>query len=163
MKRAIYPESFNPFTNGHLDIVRKAAEIFDEVIIVIAQNYQKENDRDNNLAKQIAIENVIIDEGLKNVKVTIIDDQLLIDYMRCCNIKYIVRGLRNTMDYNYEENIAAVNKLLYPTIEYIYFRTDNAAISSSMVRELKAYGKDISNFVPKAINDMIKEGELKWK
>ena len=63
----------------------------------------------------------------------------------------MIRGLRNNMDYNYEENIAEVNKLINPNLEYIYFRAENVAVSSSMVKELKFYGKDVSKYVPDCV------------
>ena len=63
----------------------------------------------------------------------------------------MIRGLRNNMDYNYEENMAEVNKLINPELEYVYFRADNVAVSSSMVKELRQYGQDISPYVPAAI------------
>ena len=71
------------------------------------------------------------------------------------DIRYMIRGLRNNMDYNYEENIAEVNKLINPRLEYVYFRAENVAVSSSMVKELRTYGLDISPYVPKAIFDIV--------
>ena len=69
----------------------------------------------------------------------------------------MVRGLRNNMDYNYEENIAEVNKLIDPSLEYVYFRADNVAVSSSMVKELRHYGQDVSIYVPPAIAALLAE------
>ena len=72
-------------------------------------------------------------------------------YCKQNNIKYFVRGLRNNMDYNYEENIAEVNKLLNDELEYVYFRADDKAISSSMVRELMSYKQGVNNWVPEEV------------
>ena len=69
----------------------------------------------------------------------------------------MIRGLRNNLDYNYEENIAEINKLIDPKLEYVYFRAENVAVSSSMVKELNKYGHDVSSFVPKAVRDMLDE------
>ena len=82
-------------------------------------------------------------------------DGLIADLMQNWGVKYLIRGLRNTMDYNYEENIAEVNKLIYPDIEYVYFRAENSAISSSTVKELNSFGQDVSKYIPMAVMDVI--------
>ena len=83
-------------------------------------------------------------------------DGLVAEYTNVNNIGYMIRGLRNNMDYNYEENIAEINKLINPHLEYVYFRAENVAVSSSMVKELNSYGHDVSSFVPKPVLDVIK-------
>ena len=152
---AVYPGSFDPFTNGHLDIVKKASKLFDKVIIVIAINKSKSRTYDTT-DMCIAIEDTLTENNITNCVVGSWDG-LIADLMRSWGEKYLIRGLRNTMDYNYEENIAEVNKLIYPEIEYVYFRADNSAISSSMVRELYSYGQDVSGYVPKAVMDVMRE------
>lgn len=146
-KKALYPGSFDPFTNGHLDIVKKAAELFDRVYIVIGINAMKKRSTDPEAMKN-AIEQTLSDCNIKNCTVCIYDG-LIAAFAKENNISYMIRGLRNNMDYNYEENIAEVNKLINPNMEYIYFRAENVAVSSSMVKELHAYGQDISKYVPK--------------
>ena len=151
--RAIYPGSFDPFTNGHLDIVKKAATLFDEVDVVIGVNSNKR--RTFSAADmKLAIEQTVQALGLTNVSVTI-HDGLVAEYAKQNDISYMIRGLRNNMDYNYEENIAEVNKLINPRMEYVYFRAENVAVSSSMVKELRSYGLDISPYVPQAIFDIV--------
>ena len=152
-KRAIYPGSFDPFTNGHLDIVKKAAALFDEVDVVIGVNANKRRTFSPVDMKQ-AIEQTLRKMKLTNVSVTI-HDGLVAEYAKQNDIPYMIRGLRNNMDYNYEENIAEVNKLINPRMEYVYFRAENVAVSSSMVKELRSYGLDISPYVPKAIFDIV--------
>ena len=148
-KKAIYPGSFDPFTNGHLDIVKKAAELFDEVYVVIGVNSEKKRTFDaQNM--QIAIEKTLCEMGLDNCRVCI-HSGLVAEFARINEIRYMIRGLRNNMDYNYEENIAAVNKLINPDMECIFFRADNIALSSSMVKELNCYSLDISQYVPEAV------------
>ena len=152
-KKAIYPGSFDPFTNGHLDIVKKAAAIFDQVYVVIGINVQKKRTfpTENMIS---AIEKAVADAGISNVVVTA-HDGLVAQYAREQGIGYMIRGLRNNMDYNYEENIAEVNKLINPAMESVYFRADNVAVSSSMVKELHSYGLDVSPYLPKAVFDIL--------
>ena len=151
--KAIYPGSFDPFTNGHLDIVKKSAALFDEVYVVIGINSAKRRAVDSDLMKK-AIEDTVADLGLTNVRVAVYEG-LVAQYAKENGIKYMIRGLRNNMDYNYEENIAEVNKLINPSMEYVYFRAENVAVSSSMVKELHAYGQDISVYLPKAVFDIL--------
>ena len=81
---------------------------------------------------------------------------LVAEYTKENNIKYMIRGLRNNMDYNYEENIAEINKLINPALEYVYFRAENVAVSSSMVKELNAFHKDVAKFVPEPVRKLMK-------
>ena len=143
---AIYPGTFDPFTNGHLDIVKKSAKIFNEVYVVIGINNKKTRTYDIYDMRQ-AVEETLVEHRLNNCKV-IIYNGLIGQFTQDNNIGYMVRGLRNNMDYFYEENIAEVNKLINPEIEYVYFRADNVALSSSMVKELNGYGQDVSKYVP---------------
>ena len=146
-KVAVYAGSFDPFTNGHLSIVKKSAELFDEVIVGIAENSNKKRKTDLYEMKYA------IQEQLKcydNVCVATISG-LVADYCKKKDICYLVRGLRNTSDYLYEENIAKINNEINPDLKTIYFRADNDVISSSMIRELKEHCKDVSKFVPEEI------------
>lgn len=152
-KSAIYPGSFDPFTNGHLDMVKKGCELFEKVYILIGVNADKKRTYDSGLMKD-AICKVLEDNGINNCEV-VVHEGLVAQYMKDNNIKYMIRGLRNNMDYNYEENIAEINKLINPELDYVYFRAENVAVSSSMVKELKSYGKDVSKFVPEAVLQVI--------
>lgn len=148
-RNALYPGSFDPFTNGHLDIVKKAAELFEEVYIVIGVNAKKTRSFPADGMKT-AIEATLQDCGIHNCRVCV-HDGLVAEFSKHNGIHYMIRGLRNNMDYNYEENIAEVNKLINPDIENIYFRAENVAVSSSMVKELYSYQRDISKYVPQKI------------
>ena len=152
-KRAIYPGSFDPFTNGHLDVVKKAAALFDEVYVSIGVNATKHRSFSSEKMK-LAIERTMQELGLNNVRVTVFDG-LVAEYAKENEIGYMIRGLRNNMDYNYEENIAEVNKLINPELEYVYFRAENVAVSSSMVKELHAYGRDVSAYLPRPVMDIL--------
>lgn len=152
--KAIYPGSFDPFTNGHLDIVKKSAELFGEVYVVIGVNANKRRAFDP--AKMTkAIEATVKSLGITNVKVAAYEG-LVAEYAKTNGIKYMIRGLRNNMDYNYEENIAEVNKLINPEMEYVYFRAENVAVSSSMVKELNYYGQDVSGYLPGPVMEIMK-------
>jgi pantetheine-phosphate adenylyltransferase len=102
-----------------------------------------------------AIEQALVDNNIFNCEVSIFCG-LVAQYTKDNNIGYMIRGLRNNMDYNYEENIAQVNKLINPDLEYIYFRAENVAVSSSMVKELDSYNQDISKYVPESVMKVIK-------
>ena len=147
-KSALYAGSFDPFTVGHLSIAKKGAELFDELVICVTQNANKTRSTDMYTMAQ-AIADVF--KNYNNVYVTTINNRLIADYCREYKIDYLIRGLRNTNDYLYEENIAKINSEINPNLKTIYFRSDNDVISSSMVRELIAYNKDISKFVPEEI------------
>ena len=150
---AIYPGSFDPFTNGHLDIVKKSAKLFDKVYVIIGVNAQKKRTYDREEIK-LAIEKTLKENGLDNCEALVFDG-LFAEFAKEKNAKYIVRGLRNNMDYNYEENMAEVNKMINPDMEYVYLRANNVAVSSSMVKELNHYNKDISAFVPAPICELM--------
>ena len=153
MRKAIYPGSFDPFTNGHLDIVKKSAALFDEVYVVIGVNSQKRRTFEAEAMRK-AIERVLESLQITNVRVEVYEG-LVAEFAKQQGIKYMIRGLRNNMDYNYEENIAEVNKLINPAMEYVYFRAENVAVSSSMVKELHTYGLDVSPYLPKAVYDIL--------
>ena len=152
-KTAMYPGSFDPFTNGHLDIVKKASELFELVYIVIGVNSNKRRSFPAD-AMKTAIEQALEENGITNCVVCVYDG-LTAAYSKNNSIHYMIRGLRNNMDYNYEENIAEVNKLINPNMEYIYFRAENVAVSSSMVKELYLYHQDIAKFVPQPMLDVM--------
>ena len=142
---ALFAGSFDPYTNGHHDVVRKAAALFDEVVVLIGINVNKRRAFDAE-AMRLAIQQALDSDGL-NAR-AVIDTGLVSDYCAEHGIRWYVRGLRSAADYSYEEGNAKVNQLLNPKLETIYLRGDDATLSSSMVRELMAFGKDISGFVP---------------
>lgn len=157
-KKALYAGSFDPFTMGHLSIVEKSAKLFDKVIIGIAQNSKKKRNTSVDTMKK-AIENQIA--NLPNVAVAVVDG-LVADYCTENDIGYLIRGLRDTTDYLYEENIAKINREINVDLLTIYFRADNEVISSSMVRELVEYGKDVSRFVPPEVLKILQQSEVSY-
>ena len=154
MNIGFYPGSFDPFTNGHLHVVKSASKLFDKVIIGIGINSTKARNFSKELMED-AIKQCLMDENLLNVDV-ISYDNLSIDAAISCNCNYIIRGLRNDMDYHYEENIAQINEEL-SNLDTIYIRSGKFGfISSTMIRDLINNHRDISNYVPKAIIQKLK-------
>lgn len=151
---ALYAGSFDPYTNGHHAIVRKAAALFDRVDVVIGINVSKRRAFDA-AAMADAIRQSLRDDGLENVRVAV-HEGLIAEYAAQNGIRWYVRGLRNAMDYAYEENIALVNHIIHPDLETLYLRGDEPAISSSMVRELLAFNRDASPFVPAAVGRLMR-------
>lgn len=147
MKRiALFPGSFDPFTKGHEDIVLRGLKIFDEIIIAIGYNSQKKHyfDIDDMLDKIkscfLSYENIKVDKY----------SELTAAYANDHGAKFLLRGLRNTTDFEYENSIAMVNKDLYNGLETVFLITSPkfAFISSSIIREVQIYGGDISKYIP---------------
>ena len=157
MKTGFYTGSFDPFTNGHLHVVKKAAEVFDKVIIGIGIHPTKRRRYDKEEMKH-AIEKVLKRENLNNVFV-IEYDNLSVDCAKEHNSTYLIRGIRNGTDYEYEEIMASMNEEL-SGLDTIYFRAGKLGnISSSMVVELLRNGKNVDTYLPNEIVDVIKKKE----
>ena len=157
MKTAIYAGSFDPFTNGHLDILKQANELFDLIFIIFANNPIKK--RNYNIDKMMQAVNItLLNINMKGYSIYS-SSKLISDLAKIENVTYLIRGLRNPNDYIYEENIAKINKELNPDLNTIYFRTDNEIISSTMVKELFVYGKDISKYVNPYVLEVMKYGK----
>ena len=148
MKKTVFPGSFDPITLGHCEIIEKACEIFDEVIVSVGNNSEK-NYRFS-LDQRIKF---ISDEFINNPKVYVEKyEGLTVDFCKSKNVKHIVRGLRNPADFEFEKKIALFNNSL-ENIETIFFLTspNNAFISSSMVREIMNNGGNFKKFVPNSV------------
>ena len=148
MKRAMFPGSFDPITLGHCEIIEKACEIFDELIVSVGNNSDK--DYKFSLDQRLKF---ISDEFKNNSKVYVEKyEGLTVDFCKTKNIKHIVRGLRNPADFEFEKKIALFNNSL-EDVETIFFLTspNNAFISSSMVREIMDNGGDFKKFVPDSV------------
>ena len=148
MKKAVFPGSFDPITLGHCEIIEKACEIFDEVIVSVGNNSDK--NYKFSLDKRIKF---ISDEFINNPKIFVEKyEGLTVDFCKNKNVKHIVRGLRNQADFEFEKKIALFNNSL-ENIETIFFLTspDNAFISSSMVREIMDNGGNFKKFVPNSV------------
>lgn len=147
MKRiALFPGSFDPFTNGHYDIVVRGLTLFDEIIIAIGHNTKKQRYFDVNLIKQ-KVEGAFA--GNSNVSV-VIYNELTSEFAKKNGSHFILRGLRNTTDFEYENGISQVNRYLNGDLETVFLITSPqyASISSSIIRELHKYGADTNAFLP---------------
>ncbi|MGI9325291.1 MAG: pantetheine-phosphate adenylyltransferase [Pseudomonadales bacterium] len=150
MTTVVYPGSFNPITNGHTDLVRRALSLFDHVVLAIGTSAAK--DPATYLAERIALcEEVLSEYG---DKVTVEGfNSLLVNYVRGKDTRFILRGLRTVTDFDYEFQMAEMNQSLDSEIEYVFLPTSKECsfISSSLVREIAALGGDISEFVHPAV------------
>ena len=153
MKTAVYPGSFDPVTNGHLDIIRRAAEIFDKVIVAVFVNKSKKsaftvNERVEMLQKATA--------EFDNVEITS-SDKLVVQFMKEKNIRILIKGLRMISDFEYEFQMALANREQCPDIETLFMMTSSelSHVSSSLVRELAGYGGDLAKLVPPQCIDTI--------
>ncbi|MBO6229342.1 MAG: pantetheine-phosphate adenylyltransferase [Ruminiclostridium sp.] len=153
MKKAIYPGSFDPVTNGHLEIIKRASLLFDHLIVLISVNPNKTS---NFTVEERAdlLRRVCYD--IPNVQVDSCSG-LIVDYFRDHNCDIIVKGLRAMSDFENEFQMAHVNKHLCPRAETVFLCADSQStyLSSSMVRQIATFGGDISPFVPDAIKDDI--------
>ena len=150
---AIYPGSFDPVTNGHIDLIYRACKIFDKVIIAITQNASKTS-------------LLSIDQRIEAVEASITSlnntqvlgfNSLLVDFAKDHNAQIIIRGLRAVSDFDYEFQLSGMNKRLNPEIETLFMTPSEefANISSSLVREILSLGGDISAFVPASVETIL--------
>ena len=147
--KALYPGSFDPISNGHLDIIKRAAKLFDELYVVVSYNINKKSTF--SMDERVEMINEVC-KNIKNVKV-IAYDGLIVNFAQENNIGVIIRGLRNYSDYEAEFQLAQYNYDINNKIETILFmpRTKNQFISSSAIKEMVNFDVDISKYVPKEI------------
>ena len=153
MKRIVYPGTFDPIHNGHLDIARKAAELFDELILVVAVNQEKSplfNDKER-------VD--LIKESLSDVKNVRVDtfNGLVVDYVRSTESVAIIRGLRYVSDFEFEFQMAMMNYNLNPNIKSLFMMPDEKYIhlNSTVIKDVARLGGDISDYVPNCVQDAL--------
>jgi len=149
MQVAVYPGTFDPITNGHTDLVHRALQLFDGVIVAVAVNAGKEPIC--GVGERVALVNEVLD-GLEGVTVTAFDN-LLVDFVRESGARVILRGLRAVSDFEYEFQLAGMNRRLAPDVETVFLTPAErySYISSSLVREIARLGGDVSEFVHPAV------------
>ena len=155
MKTVVCPGSFDPITNGHLDIIQRASGIFDRVIVLVAANQEKHNFFTVQERVEM-IRRVVKELGLSNVEVDW-DSGLLVAYIQRAGAAAIVKGLRAVSDFEYEFQMSLTNHKLLPECETIFFTTSsrNMYLSSSIVRQVGRLGGDITGFVPPCVYQQI--------
>jgi pantetheine-phosphate adenylyltransferase len=154
MRSAIYPGSFDPLTNGHLDVVQRAAKLFDRVVVAVAQNDGKHPLF--TLAERVALVKAAV-AHLPNVEADSFDG-LLVDYVASRQAKAIVRGLRAVSDFEFEFQLALMNRKLDENIETIFMMPKDTYtfLSSRIVKEIARLGGDVSQFVPPNVQEALK-------
>lgn len=150
---AVYPGTFDPITNGHSDLVQRAAGLFEHVIVAIAANPSKTPLFD--LAQRVAMAEHVLSR-FENVEVCGFSD-LLVDFVKAKNAKVILRGLRAVSDFEYEMQLASMNRHLETSLETVFMTPseETSFISASLVKEIALHGGDVSKFVHKSIVDAL--------
>ena len=159
MLRAVYPGSFDPVTYGHLDIIRRSCHMVDELIVGVLYNKAK--------MPLFSVEERVkmleeTTKDLPNVKVVPFEG-LLVEFARKMEARMVVRGLRAVTDFEYELQMAQTNHKLEPAVETVFLTTslEHSYLSSTIVKEVAAFGGDISQFVPEAIEAKVREKIIK--
>ncbi len=148
-KIGVYPGSFGPITNGHMDVLRRSLEVFDRVILLLAVNPRKKS------VFPVEERLAMMKEAVKDMDRVIVDatDGLTVDYCLAHGSRHIIRGLRAVTDFEYEFQLAAANRFAGPGVDMVFFMSgsDTAFISSSAINEMEASGVDISPLVPEVV------------
>ena len=154
MKIGVYPGTFDPITNGHLDIIKRAHQLFDKLYIVLPVNMSKSalftTEERVELIKEVL-------KDLNDIEV-VSTDKLTVDFASSVNATAMVRGLRMVSDFDYELQLATINKKLNSQIETVFIMSSHeySFLSSSAVKEIAKFGGDVSSFVPEVVNVALK-------
>lgn len=156
MSVAIFPGSFDPVTNGHVDVIKQAAAIFDKVYVVVMVNTAKKylfKDNERQKLCQAAVKN------LPNVEVLLKPDQLTVNVARDLHANVIVRGVRNNTDFLFEQQIAEMNRKMANDISTVllFTKPENSYVASSIIKEIAQFNGDFNNFLPSEAAKALKE------
>ncbi len=154
--RALFPASFDPITNGHLDLIHRARSVFPEVVVAVAHNVDKKGGTFT-VEERIEMLHEVVD-GLGNVVVTSFSG-LLVEFAREIGANVVIRGLRAMSDFEYEFEMALMNKHLSPELEIMFMMSaqENLYVSSSRLKELASFGLSVDEFVPKLVAKRLRE------
>lgn len=152
---ALFPASFDPVTNGHLDLIRRARDIFPEMVVAVAHNLDKEGTF--SVEERLEMLEHVIGE-IPGIRVTAFSG-LLVDYARKIGAKVVIRGLRATADFEYEFEMALMNKRLYSDIETLFMMTSQEFfyVSSSRLKELVHFGAAVDAWVPPIVGEYLRK------
>lgn len=155
MKRAVVPGTFDPITEGHMDVITRSANIFDEVVVAVAKSIKKNPMFDLDTRLQLTRQAV---SDLPNVRVVCFDG-LLVDCVHELDAHVVVKGLRVVTDFEYEFQMAALNYELSPDLETMFIMSPPKSmyLSSSVIREMASMGGDVTGFVPDCVNAKLRE------
>lgn len=151
---ALFPGTFDPITNGHLDIIERSAKVFDQVVVVIMENTTKKAMFDVDERGKLITDAV---KSIQNVTVKI-GQGLTVDQLKINGADVLIRGLRNSTDYEFEKSIAGMNREMNAQVETLFMLTNPSyqSIASSMVKEIATFNGDISPFVPRNVEKAVK-------
>ena len=151
MKIGVYPGSFDPFTIGHLDVLKSASQLFDQVYAAVLLNKNKQYSFTVEERMEM-LQKAVEQEGFRNVRCGHFTG-LLVDYVRSVNANFIVRGLRATSDFEYEFQMALANRKLNPELDTVFLMTsaEYMYLSSSIVKDIAVHGGGVADFVPEGI------------
>jgi pantetheine-phosphate adenylyltransferase len=154
MFKAVFPGSFDPPTLGHMNIIERTSSLFDELVVIIAENRQKRYSFSADERLKMMKELI---KPWKNVS-AVIWDSLIVDYLKRENIQILIRGVRGMEDFSYEFELSMMNKGLYPQIETLFMTTEPKYIvlRSSSIRELASFHGDVSAMVPPLVAEALK-------
>ncbi len=160
-KIAVYPGTFDPITLGHIDVIKRASKLFDKIIVAIAINQKKQTLFTMEERLEFAKEAL---KSYKNVEVQLVKG-LIVDFAISHKATALIRGLRAVSDFEYEFQIALMNKKIANEIDTVFLMPDEkyTYLNSSIIRELSSYGKDVSDFVPSIVSIKLKEKFLDRK
>lgn len=153
IKKAIYPGTFDPLTNGHLNIIQRSSELFDSVLVAVAKSAGKsplfDSEERLDMTKRVF-------SAYSNIEVVFFDG-LLVDLAKKYNASIIVRGIRSIADFEYESQMAGMNRKMMPELETVLLTTDPewGDVSSTLVRDIARYNGNITDFVPAEIEQAI--------